>query len=139
MKAASQLAPLEDALWQQLTQVTCLQVDETPVKVLQPEKKGYMWVYHCYLPKQRFVLFDFNLSRGAKVVNERLKDFQGLLQTDGYSGYGTQRQRNDIITLGCWDHARRKFTDVVKACGQNKSGKAGQMLERIAKLYAIER
>jgi len=107
MKSATQLAPLEDALWQQLTQVKCLQVDETPVKVLQPEKKGYMWVYHSYLPNQRFVLFDFNLSRGAKVVNERLKDFQGLLQTDGYSGYGTQRQRNDIITLGCWDHTRR--------------------------------
>lgn len=139
MKAASQLAPLEDAFCKQLTQVNCLQVDETPVKVLKPEKKGYMWVYHCYLPNQRFVLFDFNLSRGAKVVNERLKNFTGLLQTDGYSGYGTQRQRGDIITLGCWDHARRKFTDVVKACGQNKSGKAGQMLERIAKLYAIER
>ena len=41
--------------------------------------------------------------------------------------------------VASWDHTRRKFTDVVKACGQNKSGKAGQMLERIDKLYAIER
>ena len=52
--------------------------------------------------------------------------------------YGEQRRREGIISLGCWDHARRKFADVVKVCGKNKSGKAGQMLEKIAKLYEIE-
>ena len=139
MSAAEQLEPLGVALWQQLSTVNLLQADETPVKVLKPEKKAYMWLYHCYLPGKRFVLFDFNLSRASIVVNERLRDFKGLLQTDGYSGYNTQRNRDDVITLGCWDHARRKFSDVVKACGNNKSGKAGKMLEKIAKLYDIER
>jgi len=139
MRSAEQLVPLGDALWQQLITVGVLQADETPVKVLKPEKKGYMWLYHCYLPGKRFVLFDFNLSRAAAVVNERLKDFKGLLQTDGYSGYNEQRRRKDIISLGCWDHARRKFVDVVKACGNNKSGKAGKILEKIAKLYEIEK
>lgn len=139
MSSAEQLKPLEDAFWQQLSSVSALQADETPVKVLDPEKKGYMWLYHCYLPGKRFVLFDFNLSRSADVVNARLKDFKGLLQTDGYQGYSTQRRRSDVITFGCWDHARRKFTDVVKACGNNKSGKAGKMIEKIAKLYAVER
>ena len=138
MGAAEQLEPLRDAFYQQLSVVNVLQADETPVKILDPEKKAYMWLYHCYLPGQRFVLFDFNLSRSAAVVNERLKDFKGLLQADGYSGYNTQRKRTDVVSLGCWDHARRKFTDVVKACGQNKSGKAGQMLLKIAKLYEIE-
>jgi len=139
MGGAEQLDPLMGALWKQLTLTRALQVDETPVKVLDPEKKGYMWLYHSYLPKQRFVIFDFNLSRSASVVDERLKDYQGLLQTDGYSGYHTQRRRQDIVSLGCWDHARRKFADVVKAAGNNKSGKAGKMLEKIAKLYDIEK
>ena len=139
MKSAEQLEPLREAFWHQLSTVGALQADETPVKVLKPEKKGYMWLYHCYLPGKRFVLFDFNLSRSAAVVNERLKDFKGLLQTDGYSGYNEQRRRKDIISLGCWDHARRKFTDVIKACGNNKTGKAGKMLEKIAKLYEIEK
>lgn len=139
MQSAEQLAPLGVASWKQLSMVSALQADETPVKILNPEKKGYMWLYHCYLPGKRFILFDFNLSRSGDVVNARLKDFKGLLQTDAYSGYSQQRKRKDIVSLGCWDHARRKFTDVVKACGNNKSGKAGKMLEKIATLYKIEK
>ena len=138
MRSAEQLESLGEAFWIQLPSVHLLQADETPVKVLKPEKKAYMWLYHCYLPGKRFVIFDFNLSRGSEVVNERLKNFKGILQTDGYYGYNAQRKREDIISLGCWDHARRKFADVVKACGHNKSGKAGKMLEKIADLYGIE-
>ena len=139
MKVAEGLESLNHAMWQQLNTVNVLQADETPVKVLDPNKKAYIWLYHCTLPDKRFVLFDFSLSRSASVVNDRLKDYQGILQTDGYTGYNTQRRREDIISLGCWDHARRKFTDVVKATSSKKPGKAGLMLEKIAKLYEIER
>jgi transposase len=139
MKSAEQLEPLGAALWNQLSLVNVLQADETPVKILDPEKKAYMWLYHSYMPGQCFVIFDFNLNRSGDIVNERLKNFKGILQTDGYSGYNQQRQRKDIISIGCWDHARRKFADVVKASGENKSGKAGTMLEKIGKLYEIER
>ena len=142
MKVAECLEPLNEAMWQQLNTVHVLQADETPVKVLDPNKKAYLWLYHCFLPKKRFVLFDFSLSRSASVVNNRLEQYQGILQTDGYSGYNSQRKRDDIISLGCWDHARRKFTDVVKASSSNKHakpGKAGMMLEKIGKLYEIER
>jgi len=138
MAAAEQLEPLREAFFKEFSSINVLQADESPVKVLKPEKKGYMWFYHSYMPGKRFILLDFNLSRSAAVVDERLKGFKGLLQTDGYSGYTTQRKRDDIITLGCWDHARRKFTDVIKAAGNNKSGKAGKMVEKIAKLYKLE-
>ena len=139
MEAADRLAPLREAFYLQITQVNLLQGDETPVKVLDPEKQGYMWVYHCYLPGKKFLVFEFSLTRSSSVVNERLKEFKGILQTDGYSGYEALRQREDIISLGCWEHARRKFADVVKAAGNSKSGKAGEMLEKIGKLYDIER
>ena len=139
MRAAEALEPIYDAMWRALSLTTVLQADETPVKILDPEKKAYMWLYHSTETGKRFILFDFNLNRAAAVVDERLKHFSGLLQTDGYSGYNTQRKRHDVITLGCWDHARRKFAEVVKAAGKNKTGKAGQMLEKIAKLYEIEK
>ena len=139
MKVAECLEPLNEAMWQQLNTVNVLQADETPVKVLDPNKKAYIWLYHCTLPDKRFILFDFSLHRSASVVNNRLEQYQGILQTDGYGGYNTQRKRGDIISLGCWDHARRKFTDVVKASGKNKLGKAGMMLDKIGKLYEIER
>lgn len=93
-----------------------------------------MWLYHSYLPGKRFVVFEFSLSRSADIVNTRLKEFKGLLQTDGYSGYNTQRALTDIVSLGCWDHARRKFVDVVKVCGKNKTGKAGETLKKIGQL-----
>ena len=43
------------------------------------------------------------------------------------------------ITLGCMAHARRRFSDAVKAQGRNKKrGKAHRGLALIRKLYRIE-
>ena len=79
------------------------------------------------------------MTRSGENPDRRLKEFQGLLQTDGYSGYNGLRKKEVIINFGCWDHARRKFTEVVKINGNNKAGKAGEMLLHIAKLYDIEK
>lgn len=138
MSSAAALEPLGKALFHALQKISAVQVDETPVKVLQPEKKAYLWVYHSYLSPQRFVVFDFCLTRSGCHVNQRLSNFSGILQSDGYGGYNQQRARQDIIKVGCWDHTRRYFTDVIKASGGNKSGKAGGMLKLISKLYKIE-
>jgi transposase len=138
MSAAKVLEPLSVALFSALKTSTALQVDETPVKLLKPDKKAYLWAYHSYLPGKRFIVFDFSLTRAGANVNERLDHFSGLLQSDGYAGYNQQRARADIVKLGCWDHARRYFVDVVKAAGNNKTGKAGGMLKLIGKLYEIE-
>jgi transposase len=139
MHAADLLAPIGNALWEQISHVSNLQADETPVKILKPDKKGYMWVYHSCQPDNRFVLFEFSLSRGADIPNARLSNYSGLLQTDGFGGYNGLRNKADVINLGCWDHARRKFTDAVKVCNKNDTGVAGKLLRKINKLYAIER
>jgi len=138
MGSAEVLSPLADALWQQLSTVNYLQADETPVKILKPDKKAYMWGYHSVDKDNRFIIFEFNLSRSANVVNERLKDYSGILQTDGYSGYNDFRKKTEVINIGCWDHARRKFVDAVKISNDNKTGMAGQLLKLINKLYKIE-
>ena len=139
MGAAEVLQPLRLALSQELLRVKVLQVDETPVTVLKPHKKGYLWAYQSCDPNKRFIFFEFSLSRAAENVNRHLKTYQGLLQTDGYSGYSDLRKQDGVVNFGCWDHARRKFVDVVKVNGQNKSGKAGEMLILMSKLYDIER
>lgn len=139
MGAAELLSPLGDALWSLLPTVEYLQADETTVKILSHDKKGYLWGYHSCDADNRFIMFEFNLSRGSHVVDARLQGYKGALQTDGYSGYNTLRNNDNTITPGCWDHARRKFTDVVKICGKNKTGQAGKMLDLIGKLYAVER
>jgi len=139
MNAAKELAPLGEAQWKQLDAVDYLQADETPVKVLKPDKKGYLWGYHSCTPGNRFVCFEFALSRGGEIPNSRLANFQGLLQTDGYSGYNSQRRDSGIITLGCWDHARRKVLNAIKVANNNKTGVAGQLIKRIKNLYKIEK
>ena len=139
MGAAEVLLPLGDALWEEFLRIGVLQVDETPVKILKPDKEGYLWGYHSCTPLNRFIVFEFSLTRASVNVNQRLKDYKGFLQTDGYSGYNGQRNKEGVINFGCWDYARRKFTDVIKVNGQNKTGKAGEMLNLIGKLYEVER
>lgn len=138
MKSAQLLEPVYEALWLQLKAVKYLQVDETPVTMLRPHRKGYMWVYHSPDGANRFASFEFSHTRSAQVPNQRLSAFNGILQTDGYSGYGGQRARSDVINLGCWDHVRRKFVEAVKVA-DSKKGVAGELLSRINKLYHLEK
>jgi transposase len=139
MRAACVLAPLEEAQRKQFQHVYLLQSDDTKIKTIKPNKEGYFWGYHSCDKENRFILFEYSPSRSASVPNETLKDFTGLLQTDGYSGFNDFRRKSSVINFGCWDHCRRKFTDVVKVADKEKKGKAAKILLLINKLYEIER
>jgi len=138
MGAAEVLAPLGEALWKQIVLSKYMQADETRVKILKPDKKGFMWVYQGLDPGNRFVMFEFNLTRAASVPENRLKGFSGLLQTDGYSGYTNIGKQEGVIHLGCWDHARRKFVEADKVCALKEQGTAVQFIKLINKLYKVE-
>lgn len=139
MLAAEALWPLHEAARMQIPKVNLLQADETRVKTLKPNKEGYLWGYHGCDTGNRFILFEYASSRGAHVPNKMLRDFVGKLQTDGYSGYNDLRAKPVVISFGCWDHCRRKFTDVVKVADKEKKGKAAELLLLINELYDIER
>ena len=105
-----------------------LQMDETTVQVLKekgraPQSKSYMWVRRGGPPDKPVILFDYDPSRGGKVPARLLENFHGILQTDGYEGYGGLAKRKDIISVGCLAHARRKFDEALKA--QKKKGRGG--------------
>lgn len=138
MRAGEGLLVLDDALQTEIIKSNYLQVDETPVKVLEPEKKGYMWVFLSPLINHNLIRFRFDLTRSGNVVNEELKGYSGLLQNDGYSGYNGVRAQTNIIAFGCMAHSRRKFTEVIKTGSKKSLGKAGEALEYFAKLYLIE-
>lgn len=135
MQAGEVLEPLRLELKEQLKHTNNLQADETPVKVLKENTKSYMWGYHSLEPNNRFILFEYNESRSGKVASDNLKDYQGILQTDGYAGYNNLRSKG-IISIGCWAHCRRHFADVIKI--SNKAGKAHEVIKWINKLYQIE-
>ena len=137
------LQPLADRLVELLRQRTILHADETPVPQLDPgkgkTKRAYLWAYRSNdLDGNRdppILVFDYQPSRSGVHVQHFLRDWRGSLMVDNYGGYKALFQGR-ITELGCLAHARRKFFDLHAA---NKSPVAAQALERIAKLYAIER
>lgn len=120
-----------------------INIDETTVQVLKgPRKsKSYMWVFKGGPPDKPIILFQYHPTRSGDVVSTFLKDYKGIVQTDGYAGYNFLDSKKGIIHVGCWVHARRKFKEVTKATGNKKnlSGYAGAALNYISKLYKIEK
>ncbi|MFY0611006.1 MAG: IS66 family transposase [Hyphomicrobiaceae bacterium] len=122
-----------------------IQMDETTVQVLKekgryPQSQSYMWVMRGGPPDKPVTLFDYEPSRGGNVPARLLANFHGFLQTDGYEGYAAVAKRNDIISVGCLAHARRKFDDALKA--QKKKGRGGLAkhgFDFIQRLYRVER
>ena len=132
------LEPLYDTLKHRVLSQGYLQVDETPIQVLDKNKKGkthrgYHWVY--YSPLEKTVLFDYRNGRSREGPSMLLKNFIGYLQTDGYNVYDYFGERKSITLLNCMAHARRGFE---KALDYDKTT-AEYAMGMFQKLYDIER
>jgi len=132
------ITPLYEALKAEVLQSSYLHADETPIKVLDKDKKGethrgYYWVYHNSIKK--VVLFDYREGRSREGPSEILKNFTGYLQTDGYNAYDIFDEKKQIIHIHCMAHARRMFNDAL----DNDKARAEHALAQIQQLYAIER
>ncbi len=139
------IQPVINLLREQLLGYDLIQMDETTVQVLnEPDKKAqsksYLWLQRGGPPDQPVILFDYDPSRSQTVPTRLLEGFSGTLQTDGYDGYNAAVIMNALTHLGCFAHARRKFTEAVKAQGKKKkTSKAHHGLSSIQKLYKIEK
>lgn len=131
------LEPLYDTLKNRVLAQGYLQVDETPIQVLDKTTKGkthrgYHWVY--YSPLEKTVFFDYNNGRSREGPSRLLKDFKGYLQTDGYSVYEIFGSKPSITLLNCMAHARRGFE---KALDYDKQ-RAEYAMSMFQQLYAVE-
>lgn len=148
MRLAEVYIPLINLMKEHQLKSDYLQADETRIQVLKEPGKSatsnkWMWLIRGGPPDQPVVIFEYDASRSAEVPSRLLKGFSGTLQTDGYASYNRVCRENNITRIGCWDHARRKFKDAIKAMPANqkhngKASKAGVALSKIRKLYAIE-
>ena len=106
------LQPIYNAIWTSLIAGGYLQIDETPVKVLDPEVQGkaatgYLWFYSV---PGADVIVEFSPSRGQEAPKKRLAGFSGTIQADAYEVYPCiERDLPGIQRLGCLAHSRRKF------------------------------
>ena len=111
------------------------------MKYQDPERKGvcgtgYLWV--VYNPQRRISYMEWHTSRGAACLESIVpRDYTGIIQCDGYSGYTSfiksDWRRDLIVLIGCMAHARRKFFEA-KAEGAD----AQWVLAQIQHLYVIE-
>jgi len=131
------ITPLYNTQKEQLLTATYLMADESPIPVLTSDKpgataKGYFWVY--YSPEKKSVLFDYQPGRDRAGPLAMLKDFNGSLQTDGYTVYDVFDKPGVIVLLACMAHVRRKFIEAQ----DNDAPRAQYALELIQGLYKVE-
>jgi len=134
---ATWFLPVYDAMWKAMLRGGYLQVDETPVRVLDPDvqgkaARGYLWFYAV---PGGDVILEFDPSRGMAPVRKRLEGFVGTIQTDGYEVYQSlERKETDIHRIACLAHARRY---ILKAVKENFPA-AVWFITQIRSLYRIE-
>ena len=147
IRLSGELQPLVNLAREHQLAYDYLQIDETRVQVLKEKGKPtqsdkWMWVSKGGPPDKLVVLFDYDPSRGAEVPTRLLDGFKGYLQCDGYASYNAPCEKDNIVRLGCFDHARRKFNDAIKAQPKGKKVKASVAdvgLSKINALYRLER
>ena len=138
-KVAHLLLAIYELIWQELKAGDYLQIDESPVKVLDPEVKGkaaqgYLWFYS---KPGGYVFLEFHQSRGRDGPRQRLRAFRGTMQTDGYELYDALRkeQPSRLKRIGCTAHARRKFYKaLLESCSE-----ALWFISQMRQLYQLER
>lgn len=132
------LEPLYETLKNRVLAQGYIQADETPIQVLDKNKKGkthrgYYWIYHS--PLEKSVFFEYNTGRSREGPKKLLENFKGYLQTDGYNVYELIRAGNkDITLINCMAHARRYFE---KALPYDRD-QAEYAMGMFQKLYAVE-
>ena len=138
MQTAELLSPLIKHLKQDISDSSYVCSDETRLKVLESDKSTcYMWLHHSGVRDKRAIVFDYQDNRSQESPLSFLEGFEGFHQSDAYSGYNALHKREGVRSVGCWDHARRRFVEIVKLT--KEKGVAYRALKLINQLYKIER
>lgn len=122
-----------------------LHCDETVMQCnKEPGRKAtsnsYMWVLRSgEFEKQKGVIFKYSPSRSGETAKEFLKNYKGVLVTDGYASYN---DLEEITHAECWAHTRRYFYESIpllenKKMNTTATGYIG--LTYCDKLFEIER
>lgn len=145
MKAAEACVPLSNLIRDEILEGKLINIDETTLQVLAepgraPTSTSYMWLFRRGDPQKTALIYQYHPTRAGDVAKDFLGNYQGVVQTDGYSGYGFLDHQAGVRHAGCWAHVRRKFMEVTRAQGKNhKSGSADQALAFIQQIYGLEK
>jgi transposase len=135
---ADLMRPTYYRLKELVLQTDYIQSDETTIPIVNNEKhktvKGYIWMVRAVMADLVFFHYDHG-SRAQKVALELFRDYQGVIQSDGYAVYDMYENKKGVLPIGCWAHCRRRYTE---ALSEDKA-RAEYALEQIGLLYAVEK
>lgn len=136
--AADWLKPIYEHIRAGVLSRGYVQVDETPIRYLEPghgrTKLGYLWT--CHAPRGD-VVFHWQTSRAASCLEKIIPvDFRGTIQCDGYEAYDcfAKGRGEKIVLAGCLAHVRRKFYEAKETAPKV----AGWFLRHFQHLYELE-
>jgi transposase len=136
--SARLLEPLVAVMKAEVLASRKIHTDDTTVPVLEKDrqitKTGRLWVY-VGDPAHEHIVFDYTPDRSRDGPLRFLAGYKGYLQADAYAGYDAVYAGREVIEVGCWAHARRKFFDAMKS----DATRAQIALAHIRELYAIEK
>lgn len=134
--------PMFDFFHRMLLKRIFLMADETPVQVLKepgrrPETKSYMWIFRTGEDTgPPIILYHYSETRAGDTANSFLKDFEGYLMCDGYSGYNKVKKAK---RTSCWAHVRRYLIDAIPKGKQfDYTQPAVQGLKYVQELFVLE-
>ena len=137
MRVGELLIPIVGVMRRELLAGSYIQADETPVDVQMRDGCGknhqaYLWQYGN---PGGAAVFDFRMGRGREGPKQFLKQFEGILQTDGYTVYDNVAGAR-VVHAACWAHARRGFFEAVQVNREDVT--ATRIVARIDELFAID-
>ena len=114
---------------------TVLQVNKEPGRT--PQQESRIWAYSSSKrAKHQIRLFQYEMSRKGACATNFLDGFNGVLQTDGYSGYGVI---GEVVRAGCWAHMRRKWLEAMPKGATVENSKAAKGYEFCGRIFDVER
>lgn len=113
------LQPLLNLMDERVRDSGYVRIDETRAQVLKSDKASsalhWMWARVAGPKHQRIILLDYNPGRSGEVAGTLIEGCSGYLQSDGYRVYVGASARANLIHVGCFAHARRRFFEALKA------------------------
>jgi len=132
---ADLVKPLYDLMCERVLRSHVIHTDDTGIKMLAEGQclNCKFWTY-VGDESNRYVAYEFSLTREGKNPSRFLEDFSGYLQADAFSGYDQVYARGRVIEVACMAHCRRYWWEA----RQTDSRRAHEALGYIARLYELE-
>jgi transposase/uncharacterized coiled-coil protein SlyX len=133
MACARLLMPFYTLMCLRVKNSFALHTDDTPIRLLNPQRTAYAWVY-VGDTLNPYTVFDLSPGRQQEFPEKFLAGYQGYLHADGYAGYNPLYAAG-ATHVGCWMHVRRNFFEAK----DNDPARAHEAIARIRLLYDVER